>query len=101
MPRIHQNQDKYAAEDFRREIRSKQGYFDLMSQQALADAAGIPRPTLRKRLLEPEGMLIEELRKLIATLHPDIATVLPLLGYSAQEIKKFRNAPKNVQEEQN
>ena len=95
MPRIYQNKDQYAAEDFRREIRSKQGYYNLMSQQALADAAGIPRPTLRKRLLEPEGMMLEEFRKLIATLDPDIEVVLTLLGYSKQKIKKFKEKGKD------
>ena len=90
MPRIYQNKDQYAAEDFRREIRSKQGYYNLMSQQALADASGIPRPTLRKRILEPEGMMVGEFRKLIATLDPDIEVVLTLLGYSKQKIKKFK-----------
>lgn len=92
MPRIYQNKDQYAAEDFRREIRCRQGYYNLMSQQALADASGIPRPTLRKRILEPEGMMVGEFRKLIKTIHPDIAVVLALLGYENQEIKKFKEA---------
>lgn len=97
MPRINQNKDLYAAEDFRKEIRSRQGYYNLMSQQALADAAGIPRPTLRKRMIEPGGMLIDEFRKLITTLHPDISVVLALLGYSKQEIKKFKEVKQNEQ----
>ena len=66
MGKIRGKEQQYAEEAFRREIRSRQGYFDLMSQQALADATDIPRPTLRKRLLEPAGMSIDELRKLIA-----------------------------------
>lgn len=95
MPRIKQKAQQYADEDFRVEVRVRQGYYDLMSQQALAAAAGIPRPTLRKRLLEPETMTVEELRKLIGTLTPDPGAVLRLLGYSSKDIKKFRTASNN------
>lgn len=92
MPRIKQKQQDYADNDFRTEVRVRQGYYNLMSQQALADAAGIPRPTLRKRLLEPATMTVEEYRKLIATIHPDPAVVLRMLGYTSKEIRQFRSA---------
>ncbi len=49
MPRIPQHAEKYAREDFSREVRRQQGYYDLMSQRALAEAAGIPRSTLREK----------------------------------------------------
>ena len=91
MPRIRQKEREYADNDFRTEVRIQQGRYDLMSQQALADAAGIPRPTLRKRLLEPETMTVEEFRKLIATICPDPVAVLRLLGYSSKDIKRFQS----------
>lgn len=93
MPRIRGKAKEYAEEDFRKAVRVQQGYYDLMSQQALADAAGIPRPTLRKRLLEPEGMTVAELRKLVAAICPDPEAVLSLVGYSSKEIRQFRNKP--------
>ena len=96
MPRIKQKEQQYADDDFRTEVRIRQGYYDLMSQQALADASGIPRPTLRKRILEPETMTVEEFRKLIATICPDPGAVLRLLGYSSKDIKRFRTAGQNV-----
>ena len=93
MPRIRQKEQQYAFDDFRKEVRTRQGMYDLMSQQALADASGIPRPTLRKRLLEPETMSVEELRKLVVTIWPDPGAVLRLLGYSAKDIRKFKSLP--------
>ena len=89
MPRIKQKAEAYAEEDFRREVRSRQGYYDLMSQQALAEKADIPRPTLRKRLLEPEGMTVAELRKLVRTLKPDPKILLLLIGYSAKDVRSM------------
>ena len=91
MPRIKQNEEKYAAEDFRKEVRIRQGERDLMSVTSLAEAAAIPRTTLTKRLSDPMSMTFEEFRKLnrAACLYP--AAVLPLLGYTAKEIRKFRD----------
>lgn len=89
MARIYQKAKQYAGEDFRKDIRIRQGMYDLMSQNALAEAVGMPRPTLRKRLLEPDTMTFGEFQKLNAAIHPDILAVLPLLGYSEKEILQF------------
>ena len=62
MPRIKQNEEKYAAEDFRKEVRIKQGERDLMSVTALAEEADIPRTTLTKRLSDPMSMTFGEFR---------------------------------------
>lgn len=87
MGKIRGREQQYADEAFRREVRSRQGYYNLMSQQELADATGIPRPTLRKRMLEPAGMSVAELRKLINTVKPDAGVILSLLGYSGKDLK--------------
>ena len=89
MPRIHQYEERYAAEDFRREIRCRRGYYDLMSIQAVADAVGIPRSTLDTKLREPERLGVEDLRKLIPVLHPNPRVVLALVGYTTKEINQF------------
>ena len=91
MPRIRQNEEKYAAEDFRKEVRIRQGERDLMSITALAEEADIPRTTLTKRLSDPMGMTFGEFRKLNRAARLDPAAVLPLLGYSAKEIRTFRD----------
>ncbi len=90
MPRIKQYADKYAAEDFRKEVRIRQGERDLMSKCALAEAMDIPRTTLQKRLADPMGMTFGEFKKLNQTVHPDPGVVLALLGYTGKEISKFR-----------
>ena len=89
MPRIHQYDDRYAVEDFQREIRCRQGYYDLMTIQAVADVVGIPRSTLHTKLRDPKTLGVEDLRKLIPVLHPDPKVVLALLGYNQKEINKF------------
>lgn len=90
MPRIKQYEEKYAAEDFRKEVRIKQGEHDLMSKAALAEVVGIPRTTLTKRLSDPMGMTFGEFKKINKAIHPDPAAALALLGYSAKEIRLFR-----------
>lgn len=90
MPRIKQYADKYAAEDFRKEVRMRQGELDLMSKTLLAERAEIPRTTLIKRLSDPMGMSFEEFRKINKAIHPDPGVVLALLGYDAKAIRRFR-----------
>lgn len=97
MPRIRQYEQKYAEDDFRKEVRIRQGYYDLMSQNALAEAVGIPRPTLRKRLLEPGGMSVEELRKLVKTVKPAPEIILKLLGYTGKDIKALSGVSGDTQ----
>lgn len=81
-----------AGDNFRREVRVRQGYYDLMTQTALSEHAGIPQSTLSKRLAKPEDFTVEELRKLIGAIKPDPAVVLFLLGYAQKDIKKMKEA---------
>lgn len=89
MPRIRQLADKYAREDFSKEIRRKQGEMELMSVRALAEATNIPASTLGPKLKEPDKLDVVSLRKIVKTLYPDPATVLRLLGYETKEANKF------------
>jgi hypothetical protein len=91
MPRLKREQDRYATEDFRKEVRIRQGERDLMSVTALAEEAGMPRTTLTKRLSDPMSMTFDEFRKLNSATRLDPAVVLPLLGYTAKEIRMFRD----------
>ena len=90
MPRIHQYAEKYAIADFQQDIRRQQGHYDLMSVRALAGAVGIPHTTLNPKLKDPKKLTVEDLQKIIPVIHPDIETLLVLLGCSRQEINKFR-----------
>lgn len=93
MPRIRQNEVQYAVEDFRKEVRSKQGYYGFVSVRSLAAEMDMPHATLNPKVNDPLKLGVPDLRKLIRTLHLDIGIVLSLLGYSRQEIRKFKEDP--------
>lgn len=90
MPKIRQNEEKYAAEEFRKEVRVRQGENDLMSKTSLAEAVDIPRTTMTKRLADPLSMTFAEFKKINIAIHPDPGVVLALLGYTGKEIRKFK-----------
>lgn len=89
MPRIRQLADKYAREDFSKEIRRKQGEMELMSIRSLAEATDIPPSTLGPKLREPDKLDVVDLRKIVKTLSPDPAVVLRLLGYETKTANKY------------
>lgn len=92
MSRQKQAPEENAKDLFRREVRVRQGYCDLMSQNQLSASSGIPQSTLSKRLAEPDNFTVAELRKLIETLSPDPLAVLRLVGYSTKDVAKLRKA---------
>ena len=96
MPRIAQNAEKYAAADFQQEIRRRQGHHNVMSVRSLSALVGIPHTTLHPKLHDPDKLLVSDIRKLVRAIHPDIGILLVLLGYSNQEIKKFKEDKNNV-----
>lgn len=87
MPRIRQYTEKYSNEDFLREIRSKQGYYNLRTQEELGNAMGLPKSTMRKRLIKPESLTIQDLRSMIRVLNLSPVAVLKFLGWSDKAIK--------------
>ena len=86
MPRIRQYAENYAAEDFRREMRSRMGYHDL-SQRELAQKANVSQTTISNRIREPNDITVGELRGLVKTLGLNPSIVLALLGYTKKDIK--------------
>ncbi len=90
MPRIKQNASQYIVQDFQREIRMQQGYYNLMSTRALAAVVGIPHNTLNPKLRDPRRFTVANLQKIVPVLHPNPEVVLALLGYSKSEIKRFK-----------
>ena len=89
MPRIRQCAERYAKEDFQSEIRQRQGQYNLMSVRSLAKASGMAATTLGAKLKDPDKLEVADLRKLVATIRPDPAALLALVGYTGKEIKKF------------
>lgn len=92
MSRPRRTETESAEDNFRREIRIRQGYYDLMSQRELAASSGIPQSTLSKRIANPEDLTVAELRKLIGTLEPDPVAVLSLIGYSPAALRRLKAA---------
>lgn len=88
MPRIRQYAENYAAEDFRREMRSRMGYHDF-SQRDLADKTIMSQTTISNRLRDPNDITVGELRSLNKALGLDPTIVLALLGYSKKQIKEL------------
>ena len=87
MPRIRQYAENYAAEDFRREMRSRMGYHDL-SQSDLAGMTNISQSTISNRIRDPNCITVGELRSINKAIGLNAAVVLALLGYSKKQIKE-------------
>lgn len=87
MPRIRQYAENYAAEDFRREMRSRMGFHDL-SQRELAQKANVSQTTISNRIRNPNCITVGELRSINKVLGLNPGIVLALLGYSNKQITK-------------
>lgn len=88
MPRVKLAADRYAVEDFQREVRTKMGYYGIMTQSVLAQATGFNYNTLTRRLRNPRSLSLEELAQLHRTLNLDVAMILPLIGASKKDLKE-------------
>ena len=89
MPRLKQYAEKYAREDFLKEIRRQQGEYDLMTGRELARAMGIPHTSLRDKILEPDKMNAEFIRNLVETLDISPEVLLAFLGYDRKRINQW------------
>ena len=90
MPRIRQLAQNYASDDFIKELRKKMIDYGYVSFADVAMTANMDPRTLYRRVKEPESFRVADLRKIIPVLGPDPAIVLILLGYTKQEIKRFK-----------
>lgn len=91
MPRIRQYAENYAAEDFRREMRSRMGYHDL-SQHELAQKTDISQTTISNRIRDPNDITVGELRSFVKALGLNPAIVLALIGYTKKDVKTALNS---------
>ena len=93
MPRIRQYANRYAEEDFKREIfRKLTERYESVSVRALSRDTGISQTTLNTKIRHDNSNLdIGELQQIIAVLKPDPGVLLKLLGYSGKDITKFKN----------
>lgn len=92
MPRIRQYAERYAEEDFRKEIfRRMADRYEQISVRALARETGISHSALNTKIRENNTNLdIGELQRIIPILNPDPGIILKLLGYTPAQIKRFK-----------
>lgn len=89
MPRIKQNNVKYAQDDFLKEIDVQCAWAGLKSNEALGRAIGVTGRTVGNHREAPGKMQVCVLQKMIKALKLDPGVVLQFLGYSSQDIRKF------------
>lgn len=83
MPRIRQNAELYRQEDFIKAVKHAQVDAGFDTSADLADAAGIPRTTLWRRMRNPEDMTLRELKMLIRVLPVPAGALMEFLGIKA------------------
>lgn len=93
MPRIRQYAAQYAESDFKKEIfRCCAERYEDVSIRALARETGISQSTLNTKIRHcSDNLDISELRRIVPVLNPDPGIILKLLGFSAEQIKKFKS----------
>ena len=81
-----------AAEDgFIRELRARFAWHGITSATDIAGKIGVPKTTWCRKMREPDSMFARDIRKVVKTVKPDPSVVLEFLGYSRQDIKKWRD----------
>lgn len=91
MPRIRQYAERYAAEDFWKEIDRCCPLAGIQSgnASALGERIDEGRQNLRNYRKGKTEMRVSVLRKLVTALRPNPAVILKTLGYSEKEIRAF------------
>lgn len=91
MPRIRQYAERYAVEDFWKEIdrRCPDAGVQSNNNAALARAVGTADVTIGVYKQDPGKMQLKTLSRFVAALKPDPGVILRLLGYSEKEIRAF------------
>ena len=91
MPRIRQYAERYAVEDFWKEIDRCCPLAGIQSDNAsaLGKRIGEGCQNLLNYQKGKTEMRVSVLRKLVTTLHPNPAVILKTLGYSEKEIRAF------------
>lgn len=90
MPRIRQNEEKYAMNDFVAEINAQCGRYGYKSQKSLGNALGVCQATAGSYLKNPDGISIGMLRSMVKVLRLDPVVVLRAIGYSSKDIQRLR-----------
>lgn len=98
MPRLKIYNAVYDESDFRKEMFTKMALrYDEVSVRKLAEEAGVSQSTLNQKLRHcAKNLDVHELRLIIPILRPDPAVVLRLIGYTSQDITRFKKQTKEA-----
>jgi hypothetical protein len=89
MPKIRQYTEKYAQDDFVKEIGAKSVWAGFRTNEELANAVGVSAASVGNYKRDPGKIQIKTMQKMISVLRLDPEIVLRYLGYSTQDIKKL------------
>ena len=89
MPRIRQNAEEYAMQDFLSEINAQSARYGYRTQEALGSALGVCQATAGNYLKKPETIRLSALRAMVKVLKLNPVVVLKVLGYTAKEIQSI------------
>ena len=89
MPKIRQYAEKYAQDDFVKEIGAKSVWAGFHTNEELGNAVGVSAASVGNYKRDPSKIQIKTMQKLISVLQLDPGIVLRFLGYSTQDIRKF------------
>lgn len=92
MPRIRQYADRDTMRDFCAEVNAQCGRYGYKTQKALGAALGVCQATAGNYLKNPESIQFGTLRAMVKLLQLNPFVILRALGYSAKDIKKFKEA---------
>ena len=94
MPRIRQYSATYDEEDFRKDLfRRLADRYGEVSIRKLADEAGVSQATLNSKIRHSAKNLdVLEFRLIVPIIQPDPGILLKLLGYTPQQIKRFKES---------
>ena len=88
MPRIRQKAAQYAADDFRKALKSVLVNCD-MKQKDLAVATGIPESTVSERMRDPAKFTLGQMQEIIKTTQMEPDALLKFLGYNMEVRKNY------------
>ena len=89
MPKIRQYADKYAQDDFLKELGSRCVWAGYQTNEDLGKAIGTCGASVSNYKKDPGRIRLDTMQKMIKTLKLDPGVVLRFLGYSSQDIRKF------------
>lgn len=89
MPRIRQNADRDAMQDFLAEFKAQCARFGYNTQQEIGDALGFSQVTAGNYLKKPGNITLATMRTIVKVIKPDPGVILKTLGYSTSDIRKL------------